>query len=233
MPCVTDFPTYYAIQNAFNEKDTWTEGLARIYYVLTQDFLYPNPEKNLVFCDNHDLDRFYTSVSEDLNKWKMGLTYLLTTRGVPMIYYGTEILMTGEKDKGHGFIREDFPGGWAEDTVNAFTAEGRNDQQNTAFDYMQKLLKWRQTKKVLHNGKLMHFIPEDETYVYFRYDETDCIMVAMNNSKNELKALKMAKYEERLKDYSYAVNVVTDETINYLDAITVPPKSIIVLDLNK
>ena len=233
IPSVTDFPTHYAISNAFNEKDTWTEGLARLYYVLTQDFVYASPENNLVFCDNHDLDRYYTSLGEDLNKWKMGITYILTTRGIPMVYYGTEILMTGKEEEGHGFIREDFPGGWAEDPVNVFTSAGRTPDQNEAFNYLQQLLKWRQSKDVIHSGKLTHFVPENETYVYFRHNESACIMVGMNNSTNEMKALKMDKYAECVDGYSYAINVATGESINYLDAITLPPKSVIVLELKK
>ncbi len=205
VPSVTDFPTHYAITKAFNEKDTWTEGLARLYYVLTQDFLYPNPENNLIFCDNHDLTRYYTSLGEDMNKWKMGITYLITSRGIPMVYYGTEILMTGKEDEGHGFIRKDFPGGWDEDQINAFAPEGRTNDQNEAFNYLQKLLNWRQSKEVLHKGKLTHFVPENETYVYFRHDESNCIMIAMNNSTNEMKALKMDRYAECVKDYTYAI----------------------------
>ena len=233
IPSITDFPTYYAITNAFNEKDEWTEGLARLYYVLTQDFLYANPENNLVFCDNHDLSRYYSSVEEDLNKWKMGITYLLTTRGIPMVYYGTEILMTGLEEEGHGFIRKDFPGGWKEDPVNAFTVEGRTPTQNEAFNYLQKLLNWRKSKDVLHKGKLTHFVPENETYVYFRHNDSECIMVAFNNSKNEMKALKMDRYAECVKNYNYALNVITRENVNYLDAVTIPPKSVIVLELKK
>jgi glycosidase len=233
IPSVTDFPTYYAITSAFNEKDAWTEGLARLYYVLTQDFLYANPEQNLIFCDNHDLNRYYTSLGEDLNKWKMGITYLLTTRGIPMINYGTEILMTGEKEQGDGFIRKDFPGGWAEDQANAFTIEGRTNDQNEAYNFLQKLLKWRQSKDVLHHGKLTHFVPENETYVYFRHNESECIMVALNNSTNEMKALKMDRFAECVKNYAYAINVITDETVNYLDAITIPPKSVIILELKR
>lgn len=233
IPSVTDFPTHYAISNAFNEKDGWTTGLARLYYVLTQDFVYSAPQNNLVFCDNHDLNRYYTSMEEDLKKWKMGITYLLTTRGIPMMYYGTEILMTGKEEEGHGFIRKDFPGGWVDDQVNAFNAAGRNSDQNEAFNYLQKLLKWRQSKDVVHTGKLTHFVPENDTYVYFRHNESACIMVGMNNSTNEMKALKMDKYAECVNGYSYATNVTTGETMNYLDAITIPPKSVIVLELMK
>lgn len=233
VPSITDFPTHYAITKAFNEKDSWTEGLARLYYVLTQDFLYAHPENNLIFCDNHDLNRYYTSMEEDLNKWKMGITYLMTSRGIPMVYYGTEILMTGLEEEGHGFIRKDFPGGWAEDQINAFTPEGRTNDQNEAFNYLQKLLKWRQSKEVLHKGKLTHFVPENETYVYFRHDASNCIMVAMNNSTNEMKALKMDRYTECVKNYTYAINVITGKNVNYLDAVTIPPKSVVVLELKK
>ncbi len=233
IPCTTDFPMYFAINNAFNEKDSWIEGLARLYYVLTQDFLYSHPENNLVFCDNHDLNRFYTSLHEDFNKWKMGITFLLTTRGIPMVYYGTEILMTGEESKGHGFIRKDFPGGWADDNSNAFTTEGRTAKQNDAFKYLQNLLQWRQKSEVIHTGLFKHFVPENDTYVYFRYNKDDCILVAFNNSPNEMKAIKTDRFAECMKDYKYAINIITGENINYLDALTLPPKSTVVLELKK
>ncbi|MBC8490298.1 MAG: glycoside hydrolase family 13 protein [Bacteroidetes bacterium] len=233
IPCITDFPMYFALSSAFNENDSWTEGLASLYYVLAQDFLYADPQNNVIFCDNHDLDRFYSSVGEDLNKWKMGMAFLLTTRGIPMIYYGTEILMTGEANKGHGFIREDFPGGWQGDKKDAFITEGRTSEQNEAYNYLQKLLKWRKDKDVIHYGKLKHFVPEDEVYVYFRYDEDDCIMVAFNNSGHEMKALKTGIFKECMQDYNYAVNIISGEIINYLEALTLPPKSTLILELKK
>ncbi|MCD4665807.1 MAG: cyclomaltodextrinase C-terminal domain-containing protein, partial [Bacteroidales bacterium] len=233
IPSVTDFPMYYAINKAFNEGEGWTEGLARLYYVLAQDFLYHNPENNLVFCDNHDLDRFYSSVGEDLNKWKMGMAFLLTTRGIPMIYYGTEILMSGKENEGHGFIREDFPGGWPEDEVNAFTSEGRTAEQREAFNYVKKILNWRKTSDAIHNGKLKHFVPENEIYVYYQYTENDCVMVAINNSDNEMKAIKTDRFAEIMRDYNYAENIISGEIINYLDALTLPPKSALILELKK
>jgi glycosidase len=233
IPSTTDFPLYYAINKAFNEKDGWTEGLSRLYNVLAQDFVYPHPENNLIFCDNHDLNRFYTSVGMNLKRWKMGVAFLLTTRGIPMAYYGTEILMTGEESKGHGDIRKDFPGGWKGDPVNAFTSIGRTKEQNEAIVYLRTLLQWRKNNKVIHAGKLKHFVPEDETYVYFRYTEDGCVMVAMNNSANEMKALKTDRFEECMKDYKYAKNIITGQVINYIDALTLPPKSVLVLELKK
>jgi glycosidase len=233
IPSVTDFPLYYAINSAFNEKDGWTEGLARLYNVLAQDFLYANPKINLIFTDNHDLNRYYTNTGLNLKKWKMGMAFLLTTRGIPMIYYGSEILMTGEESKGHGEIRKDFPGGWKGDPVNAFISSGRTKEQNEAFNYLKTLLKWRNSNKTVIQGNLKHFIPENETYVYFRYTKDNCVMVAMNNSPNEVKALKTERFAEIMKSYKYGKNVITGQTVNYIDALTLPPKSVLILELKK
>jgi glycosidase len=109
LPSVTDFPMHYALVHAFTENDGWTNGLLRLYYILSQDFLFPDPTNLVIFPDNHDLTRYFTSIGEDLDGWKMAMTFLLTSRGIPMIYYGTEFLMTGEESDGHGFIRQDFP----------------------------------------------------------------------------------------------------------------------------
>lgn len=233
IPSVTDFPLYYAVNKAFNEKDGWSEGLARIYSVLSQDFLYSAPENNLVFTDNHDLTRFYSAMGSNLKKWKMGISFLLTTRGIPMVYYGTEILMTGEEPHGHGEIRKDFPGGWKGDLQNCFTSTGRSKEQNDALNYLRTLLKWRKTSKAVTQGMLKHFIPENELYTYFRYTNEECVMVVMNNSINEMKALKTDRFTEIMKDYKYGKNVITGQTVNYFDAITLPPKSVLILELKK
>jgi glycosidase len=233
IPTVTDFPMYYALSKAFVESDSWTGGIARLYYVLSQDMLYANAASNLIFCDNHDLDRIFTSLKENMDSWKMAIGALLTIRGTPTLYYGSEIAMTGKEHDGHGLIRKDFPGGWIEDERNAFNDFGRTAVEKGTFNYLQTLLKWRKTKSVIHTGKLMQFIPEDNVYVYFRYNEKDCVMVAFNNSKNELKALDTEKYRECMGPYKFAKNVVTGETVHYLDAITIPPKSVLILDLEK
>ena len=109
LPTVTDFPMHYALIQAFTEEEGWTTGLSRLYYILSQDFNYPDPGNTVIFPDNHDLTRYFTSIHEDLDSWKMAMAFVLTTRGIPMLYYGTEFLMTGEESDGHGFIRQDFP----------------------------------------------------------------------------------------------------------------------------
>ena len=159
LPSVTDFPMYYAISRAFNEEESWTEGMARLYYVPAQDFLYDDPHHNVIFADNHDLDRFYTSMQADLRKYMMGMAYLLTTRGIPKIYYGTEILMEGEEHQGHGYIREDFPGGWKGDKVNAFTGSRLSTDQRFAQQYLSTLLNWRkQALRSIRAGCYISFL---------------------------------------------------------------------------
>ncbi|MCD4683101.1 MAG: cyclomaltodextrinase C-terminal domain-containing protein, partial [Bacteroidales bacterium] len=123
--------------------------------------------------------------------------------------------------------------GWADDNSSAFTTEGRTAKQNDAFKYLQNLLQWRQNSEVIHTGLFKHFVPENNTYIYFRYNKDECILVAFNNSPNEMKAIKTDRFAECMKDYKYAINIITGENINYLDALTLPPKSTVVLELKK
>jgi len=228
---VTDFPMHYALAEAFNEEDSWTEGLARLYYTLTQDYLYSDAMNTVVFADNHDLSRYFTLVHEDLDKWKMGMAFLYTTRGIPMIYYGTEILMTGEESEGHGYIREDFPGGWPGDTVDAFTAGGRTDLQNEAFNYLRALINWRKTKEVIHSGSLMHFIPDDGLYVYFRYNDDDAVMVVMNNNESDPRTAELSDFDEITGQYSVMKDIMTGKEKPLEGILTVEAKSVLIFDL--
>lgn len=233
LPSVTDFPLHGALNTAFNEEETWTNGLLRLYYVLAHDYLYGDPFQNLIFVDNHDVDRYFTAVQEDLDKWKMGMVALATLRGIPCIYYGTEILMNGRKDDGHGQIRKDFPGGWEGDTVNVFNRKGLSEEEKEAYTFLNKLYNWRKKQSVIHTGQFKHFIPDDNTYVYFRYNDDQCVMVALNNSSKELKALDHKRFIECLEDYTMGIDVMTGNPINYLEAFTIPPKSALLIELKK
>jgi len=232
VPSVTDFPLHYAVEKALQEDETWTEGMARIYYVLAQDFLYDNPYSNVIFPDNHDLSRFYTVIGEDLEKYKMALTFYYTTRGIPMIYYGTEILMTGEEHHGHGYIREDFPGGWDGDTLNAFSGEGLTDEQLDAQDYVRKLQNWRKNAKEIHQGKLVHFIPEDGIYVYFRISGQEMIMVVMNNNEDARNMPDLTRFEECLHGRRKALDVISERNIDNISTISIPPKTALILEID-
>lgn len=230
VPVVTDFPLHYAVIEAMNEEEGWTQGFRRLYYILSQDFLYGNPHNLLIFPDNHDVNRFYTSLSEDLSKFKLAMSFIFTTRGIPQVYYGTEILMTGEEHKGHGYIREDFPGGWEGDTINAFTGDGLTEDKLEAQEFVKTLLNWRQKTPAIHYGKLTHFIPENDVYVYLRSTESQKVMVILNKNEEEI-VLNTEKYAECLNGSSYAVDVLSGKKITSLNEIKINSESPLILEL--
>lgn len=231
LPSAVDFQLYQALTNTVTEKFGWTEGISRIYYTLAFDHLYQNPFNLVTFVDNHDLSRFYSICGENLDKFKIGLGILLTTRGIPSIYYGTEILMKNFADP-DGKVREDFPGGWPGDKVNKFVAEGRTEIENEAFNYIRRLAQWRKKTPVLHDGKLMQFVPEKGIYVYFRYNEQNTVMVIVNTNE-DTKMLKTSRFEERMKGFQKAYDWANDFAIDLTPEIKLNALEIKILELKK
>lgn len=229
---VTDFPVNYAAIKAFNETDGWQEGLSNLYFTLTQDYLYPAPQNLLIFPDNHDVERITTSIDADWNKYRQIMAFYATTRGIPQIYYGTEIMMDARPYKDHGSYRRDFPGGWDGDKKNAFTGQGLTAQELEAQAYMKKLLNWRKDAEVIHTGKYKHFIPEDLTYVYTRYSESEAVVVILNKNK-EPYSLKLDRYREILEGYTKAVDILSGREIQLNDSILLDPLTPLILELKK
>lgn len=228
-----DFQLFWAIMDGLNQKPEWDKGLAKIYYTLGSDGFYENPNLNLTFLDNHDLNRYFTEVKEDFAKWKMGIGLLMTLRGVPSMYYGTEILLSNPLPrKNDGEIRQDFPGGWPEDKVNKFTAEGRTAQENEAYNLIKKLARLRKDEEVFNTGKLMQFTPEGSTYVFFRYNEKEAYMIVVNRG-NEKVNLDTQRMTERLKNYQNGLDHMTDEKLESLSNIKLEPNSIRIIELMK
>ncbi|MFZ4725493.1 MAG: alpha-amylase family glycosyl hydrolase, partial [Paludibacter sp.] len=191
---VMDFCLKDVLSSSFNENESWDGGLARFYSHFAQDFVYPNTNMIMNFIDNHDIDRYATSVKNDVQKYKMGLAMLLTARGYPQIYYGTEIMMDGIPGnyEGHRF---DFPGGWSTDKHNAYTVEGRTKTENDVFDYLKCLLNYRKINPVLQNGLMKQFIPENGIYVFFRYNNYKTIMIVANN-KLQNNVIELKRFSE-------------------------------------
>lgn len=229
LPSVTDFPLCFSIPKALNEPTGWDTGMRRLYNILCQDFTYPDPNNNLIFLDNHDMSRVFLSLGRDVRKLKMALAFLLTTRGIPEIYYGTELLMDGDGGY-HPNVRKDFPGGWSGDKANAFVPTGRTDAQNEMFDYMKLLLNWRKTRPVVHAGKLTHYIPEDNIYVYFRHDQGKAIMIILNGNA-EKKVLATKRFSDNLKSFTTGRDVVSGLEINNISMIEVQPWQAFILEL--
>lgn len=233
LPSVFDFPLYDALGKAFSEPEGWNTGIVRLYEILAQDFSYPDPENIVVFADNHDVNRYLDSQRDDIRKLKMAMACILTTRGIPQIYYGTEILMTTGPDKsGDGTKRRDFPGGWAGDTLNAFEGSGRTDARGDMYDYLRKLIRWRNANEVIHTGKFRHFIPAGGIYVYFRYDAKNTVMVVMNNNE-ESSTFETARYDEFLKKFKTGREIISGNTLENLSQITVPGKSVGIFELKQ
>lgn len=228
---VTDFQALWAVNEALNGKFGWTDGVVRLYNTLAYDYQYKDATKNVVFLDNHDLNRFYSVVNEDFSKYKSGIAWVLTTRGIPQFYYGNEILMTGTTTP-DGKVRLDFKGGWPEDKVNKFTAAGRTEKENEAFNYVRKLANYRKNNEVLQTGKMMQFVPQDGVYVYFRYNADKTVMMLMNGEEKEV-TVSTARFAERTSGFTQAVNVATDEVLADLSQIKIPAKTTLVLELKK
>ena len=232
LPSVTDFQVYFALKEAFNEPFDWNSGIMRLYYALSRDRLYANPMQNVIFLDNHDVERFYSSVGENKAYFKMAYAYLMTTRGIPQVYYGTELMFRQGEVEGDGAKRMDMPGGWQGDERSVFTASGRTDDENEAFAYVSKITNWRKGSKAIHHGKFLHFVPENNVYVYFRYTEEETVMVVMNLNDEEV-VISREKHIEMLRNYKKAFNVVTDEIIDISHDFTAPAETTSVFELRK
>jgi glycosidase len=231
LPGVTDFQALWGINAAMNEKFGWNEGVNKLYTALASDYQYQDPARNVVFLDNHDLSRYYSVIEEDINKFKSGIAWLLTTRGIPQLYYGTEILMKNFSNP-DGKVREDFKGGWKGDKQNKFTSAGRTAQENDAFNYLKTLANYRKDNPVLHTGKMMQFVPENGIYTYFRYNPEKTVMVVMNTSEKE-ETVNTERYKERMAGFGSATNIATGEAVASLQNLTLPAKTTLVLELKK
>jgi glycosidase len=193
-----------------NKDFGWDEGVNKLYTTLAQDFVYKDPTRNVIFLDNHDMSRFYSVVGEDINKYKSALCWLLTSRGIPELYYTSEFATTGTTYPSDGYVRLDFPGGWREDKVNKFSFNGRTEKDNQIFNLIKALASYRKTSSALTTGKFMQYLPEDGVYTYFRYDNNQTIMTVMNTSKSE-KNISFDKFEERTSGFSKYKNVITND----------------------
>jgi glycosidase len=232
LPGVTDFQTLlYGIIPALTQPFGWTEGVNKLYTTLSFDFLYKDPTQNVLFLDNHDVNRFFSVVGEDVAKQKMGIQWLLTCRGIPQMYYGTEILMKGFTNP-DGWVRLDFPGGWEGDKRNAFSGKGLIADEMAVQSFVKALANFRRNSSALKTGKMMQYLPKDGLYVYFRYDDNQTIMCIMNTSEKE-KEVDFAQYDERTKGFARASDVISSTSFEMNSKVKIPTKTMWVLELNK
>lgn len=231
---VMDFDLTFTTQNEILKESNTSEGseagLFKMYECLTQDFLIPDPNYVLTFLDNHDIARFMKP-GDPIWKFKQGLAFLLTTRGIPQMYYGTEIMMGVEEGD---FLRADFPGGWAEDEKTAFTAEGRTPEQNESWNFASTLLNWRRTSKAVGEGRLVHYTPDNRTkcYVYARVAGDETVLVILNGS-DTMRLVDMHRFSEVVKDNTKGKDVITGEVVDLTSLVKIEPRGVYVLELSK
>jgi glycosidase len=235
LPSVMDFSLFFAMPKAFGAQEKSDKSMLKLYESFSNDFLYPNINNTLVFFENHDTMRWNELFNSDIRYYKMALGLILTVRGIPEIYYGSEIGMRGNKDKfGDADIRRDFPGGWKEDKQNAFDLKTQTSSQKEYYNFTSKLLNWRKGETVIHAGKTKHYVPENNVYVYFRYDAENSVMVVINNNE-KVQDLDLSRFGESLQNYSTGKDAITDKiySLSTNSKLKIEPKSILILDLKK
>ncbi|AZI31661.1 glycoside hydrolase family 13 protein [Kaistella carnis] len=235
LPSVMDFTLFTDLPNALKEEESWDKGMIKIYNSFGNDFLYPDISNILVFFENHDTERFNEIFKGDVRYYKMAISLIATVRGIPQIYYGSEIGMRGDKNKGgDADIRRDFPGGWKGDSQNAFNPKTQTLEQKEFHDYTQKLLNWRKGKEVIHTGKTKHYMPKEKVYVYFRYNDNDKVMVIINNNEKD-QTFDLNRFAESLNGVSKGKDVISGKefSVSTQNKITVSGKSSLILELQK
>jgi predicted alpha/beta superfamily hydrolase len=225
-----DFPLQDAAARAFVEEDSRTTGLIRIYRALTDDSLYADPYNLVVFPDNHDMSRVFTQLGGRADLYKMAIAFFLTTRGIPQLFYGDEILMANPGTDTHGVIRSDFRGGWAGDIANGFAGTGLTAQQREAQLFTRKLLNWRKNATAIHRGKLTQYAPQDGVYVYFRHADQLKVMVVINKSA-DARLIDTARFHEVIGQSTHATDVLSRERHVLEQGIRAAGRSVTVLEL--
>ncbi len=228
-----DFPLQIAVEQGLTAEESFGDGWIDIFETLGHDFLYADPSELVVFPDNHDMNRFYTQVKGDFDLFKLGMMFYATTRGVPQIYYGTEILMNNDTAPGdHGVIRSDFPGGWEGDKVDGFKKIGLTEDQLDAQKFTKELLNWRKGASAIHNGSLKHFVPEDGVYVYFRNNAEQKIMVILNKNKKSTQFF-WERYAEELSGYNQAFDVLLNRVVPMRAPMDLKPMTGMILEIRR
>ena len=234
LPSVMDFNLFSELPKAIKEEESWDKGMIKLYNSFTNDFLYPNVNNMFVFMENHDTERWNEMMNGNLNDYKLGLSLISTVRGIPQVYYGSEIGMRGDKSKGDADIRRDFPGGWKADQQNAFTNEGRTLEQKQFHDFTAKVFNWRKNKEVIHSGKTKHYMPQQNVYVYFRYNEKESVMVVLN-ANPEKQTFKLDRFTESLDGITSGKEIISDKTfpIKSSEEISIDGKTAMIIELKK
>lgn len=229
LPSLMDFPVHEAMRTALTEKEDWSTGFIKLYETIANDFIYADPMNLVVFPENHDTSRIYSALNNDLDLYKNAMVFSATTRGIPQFFYASEVLATSPTERDDGAVRSDMPGGWAGDKINAFNGKGLSAQQKDAQTFVKTLLNWRKTNDAVKTGKLMHFVPEKSTYVYFRYTNSKMVMVVLNKNAQDTQ-LDLARYLIMLKGKTSGKDILTNTTLDLTKTLTLKAMTPVVVE---
>ncbi len=226
---VMDFSLYEKLDSAKHETtDSWWRGYNRVYNSLAQDLLYPNPGSVLAFIENHDTDRYLCDGKDD-KTLKQALALLLTINRIPQLYYGTEVLLNGTKKVTDGYVRKDFPGGFPGDERNAFTPQGRTEQENDMYNWLKAVLHWRQGNEVITRGRTTQFIPYHGVYVIARRLDGKTALTVINGTDSPA-TMPVARYAEVIGSATTARDVPTGSQIDLTADIELPARGTLILE---
>jgi neopullulanase len=229
-PSLMDFPMQANLLAALSEDDGPHTGLTKLYEGLAHDFVYPDPANLVLFDGNHDTPRLFSLLKHDAGLTKIALAYLATTRRIPQLFYGSEILMQSPVERDDGRVRADMPGGWPGDTVNAFTGAGLTAEQREMQDWTRRLFNWRKGAAVIHDGALMQYAPLEGCYVFFRYGGGRTVMVVLNKNAKPAQ-LALARFAERVRAGERARDVLSGREFTLADTLAVPARSPLILEI--
>jgi glycosidase len=228
-----DFPMQRQIVQAMTEEESWDKGLVKLYEGLANDFHYPSPSDLLIFPDNHDMDRIHTQMGEDMTLTQMALATILILPRIPQVYYGTEILMQNSAKPGdHGLIRTDFPGGWEDDPIDAFSGEGLRDDQKQMQEFSRALLQFRKSSNAIHSGKTTHFAPKDGIYVLFRSLNQKTVVLILNKNEKPI-TLDLDRFEEMNLQGKTLTHVITGAEVPWNEKLELKSKGVLILSTER
>ena len=231
---IMDFPLHDAIRSAMTESGNcgWGQGMTRVYDVVSHDFVYHDLQNMMIMAANHDTDRIGDVCEGDARRMKIVATLLCTMRGMPQMLYGDELMFRStDRSKGHPTLRVDFPGGWEGDPVNLFDRSQHTGAQREVFDYTRQLMNWRKSKEVIHTGRTLHFIDRDNTYAFFRYNDSEAVFVYINNS-DHTREIPWQRYSEITEGIATGRDVITGEVVE-MSGRRVAPMSALVVEFRR
>ncbi|MCL1065530.1 glycoside hydrolase family 13 protein [Shewanella olleyana] len=236
-PSMMDFPLYEVLISSLTEKEDWGSGLINLYEMLANDVVYAKPTDLVLFESNHDTNRLYSLMGNDLAAYKMAMAYVVSSNRIPQMFYGTEVLMESPtKDRNDGLVRSDFPGGWQDDSVNVFTQKNLTSEQVDALNFNKSLLNFRKTSLALQQGKLSHYVPKDGVYVqarsYQQAGKSEDVLIIYNKNEQAID-IDLSRFSDVINNNKVGLDIFSQHSYSLDKSLTLQEKGVTILSLSQ